>query len=280
MAIKIGHASKDENGKIAGGVSGDQTGKEVCTRTWYNYNWNYVLRCKNSSKAELIASACEKACLNNKIGYDQNQRTTLYTQACKVNHDLSKITTPCECDCSSLACECAIASGISVAYNLTTSTMKAGFSKTGMFDVLTESKYLTTDTYLKRGDILVRPGYHTVIVLETGVNAISPSNKDSAYTVFVKGVQKACGAKVDGIAGTETLSKTITISKSKNSKHAVVAILQEYFNSLGHYCGIVDGVAGNLFDIAVKSYQRANGCFVDGEITAKATTWKRLLKLT
>ena len=28
-----------------------------------------------------------------------------------------------------------------------------------------------------------------------------------------------------------------------------------------------------------KAFQKANGCVVDGEITAKATTWKKLLKL-
>ena len=36
MAVKIGHASIDERGKISGGKAGDQTGKEVCIRDWYN----------------------------------------------------------------------------------------------------------------------------------------------------------------------------------------------------------------------------------------------------
>ena len=100
MAVKIGHASLDERGAISGGATGDQTGNEVCTRTWYDKGWGYVLRCKDSAIAEKMAKACEAACANNNIGYDQRQRNTLHTQALKVGYDLSKVA-PCECDCSS-----------------------------------------------------------------------------------------------------------------------------------------------------------------------------------
>ena len=107
------------------------------------------------------------------------------------------------------------------------------------------------------------------------------STTSSTYTHkdFVKEVQAAIGAKVDGIAGNETLSKTITVSKTKNRKHAVVKPIQKYLNSLGYDCGTADGIAGAKFDTAVKAYQKANGCVSDGEITAKAGTWKKLLKL-
>ena len=57
-------------------------------------------------------------------------------------------------------------------------------------------------------------------------------------------MQKAIGAKVDGIAGPETLSKTITVSKSKNRKHAVVKPIQKYLNKIGYNCGVADGEAG------------------------------------
>ena len=36
MSVKIGHASIDERGKARGGAAGDQTGREVYTRNWYN----------------------------------------------------------------------------------------------------------------------------------------------------------------------------------------------------------------------------------------------------
>ena len=98
-------------------------------------------------------------------------------------------------------------------------------------------------------------------------------------TQFIKDVQSAIGAKVDGIAGKETLSKTVTVSKSKNNKHAVVKAIQKYLNANGYNCGTVDGVAGSKFDTAVKAFQKANGCVADGEITAQKMTWKKLLGL-
>ena len=60
MAITIGHASIDERGKINGGSSGDQTGKEVCTRSYYMHSkgW-YLLRPKSIEHADAIAEAAK-----------------------------------------------------------------------------------------------------------------------------------------------------------------------------------------------------------------------------
>jgi hypothetical protein len=109
--------------------------------------------------------------------------------------------------------------------------------------------------------------------------SIAPTYTSYTHTDFVKEVQAAIGAKVDGIAGNETLSKTITVSKTKNNRHAVVKPIQKYLASLGYDIGKIDGVAGAKFDKAVKEYQRANTGVIDGEITAKSSTWKKLLKL-
>ena len=172
---RIGHASLDENRKTKGGKAGDQTGKEVCTTSWYKKSWSYVLRAKDKNVAELMAIACEKGCANPAIGYDQNQRNTLRTQAKLCGMDLSRIRTDCECDCSSFMSVCAECAGIDIPYNgtnaPTTSTMKIAFMNTGAFDLLTEEKYLSSDKYLKRGDIIVAIGSHTVMVLEDGVLA-------------------------------------------------------------------------------------------------------------
>lgn len=40
----IVHASINENGGVAGGRPGDQTGREICTRSYYNKPWDCVLR--------------------------------------------------------------------------------------------------------------------------------------------------------------------------------------------------------------------------------------------
>lgn len=95
---------------------------------------------------------------------------------------------------------------------------------------------------------------------------------------FIKDVQQVCGAKVDGIAGKETISKTPTISARRNRKHAVVKYIQKRLFALGYTeVGIADGIAGSKFTAAIKHYQTDNGCVIDGEITAKKTTWRKLL---
>lgn len=194
MSVLIGHASIDENGKTKNGAPGDQTGKEVCTRSWYSNKWDYLLRCRDGVRAEIMANSCEKACKNICIGYDQNQRNTLRTQLLKANYDIAKINAPCECDCSSLMAVCAECAGIAIPYSYsnapTTSTMRKAFTATGFFDVLTDSKYLTSDKYLKRGDILVREGHHTVMVLGNGTAPVVQVTQTSyavgkAYTLNV-----------------------------------------------------------------------------------------------
>ena len=174
MAVKIGHASIDENGNISGGAGGDQTGKEVCTRNWYSKGWNVLLRPKNAALAEKSAQACEAACANAKVGYDQGGRNTLNAKAKAVGYDLAKIADACECDCSSLMHVCAIAGGANLSYGsngCTTRTMVSAFVASGDYEKLTASKYLTSDQYLQRGDILVKEGSHTVMVLSNGAAA-------------------------------------------------------------------------------------------------------------
>lgn len=174
--VKLGSSSKDEKGQYRGGQAGDQTGAEVYIQNWYDGSWHSVIRPKSAALAEKIASACEKACNNNNIGYDQYERNSLYREALKVNLDLSKITTPCECDCSSLVSTCCIAAGLSESIFFAGNNMRTTYNlidacnKTGYFDVLTSSNYTRSKDYLKRGDILLSTG-HTVIVLSNGDKA-------------------------------------------------------------------------------------------------------------
>ncbi len=108
--------------------------------------------------------------------------------------------------------------------------------------------------------------------------AAKPSGGYS-LTDFIKEVQQLTGAKVDGIAGSETLSKTITVSATINRKHEVVKPIQKRLNALGFNCGTVDGIAGAKFTNAVKAFQKANMCVADGEVTARNRTWKKLLEM-
>ena len=167
----IGHASLGSNGKTTGDKAGDQ-GREVTTTSYYKKSWNYVLRPKDKNIAELIATQCEKGCANQHIGYNQQKRNSLRTQAKLVGMQLDRIATDCDCDCSSFMSVCCECVGIPIPYNNnnapTTSSMRTAFMNTGYFDLLTDKKYLNSDDYLLRGDILVAVGQHTVMVLSDG----------------------------------------------------------------------------------------------------------------
>ncbi|MGN0998650.1 MAG: peptidoglycan-binding protein [Faecousia sp.] len=108
----------------------------------------------------------------------------------------------------------------------------------------------------------------------------TPTAAAGSYTLeqFIRDVQKACGAGVDGIAGPKTLAATVTISKSKNRRHAAVLPIQKRLKALGYtQVGSLDGVAGNKFDEALKAYQLDHNCVVDGEATKACETWQKLL---
>lgn len=109
----------------------------------------------------------------------------------------------------------------------------------------------------------------------------APSTKHTySMKEFVEDIQRTMGAKVDGIAGPETLSKTITLSAILNRKHPLVYYVQRRLLALGYTeVGKVDGIAGGRFTEAVKHFQKDNGCTADGEITARYMTWKKLLGL-
>ena len=169
--IKIGQASRDERGRYSCGMAGDQDGREVLIREWYNRPWNKVLRAKNPSIAEKIAAAMEDACRNDNIGYDQYERTTLY-DLCKANGwNIKAVNKPCETDCSALVSVCVNAAGVRLSGSIYTGNESAALLKTGEFELLDAPKYLTTDEYLRRGDILLYEFHHTAIALENGKKA-------------------------------------------------------------------------------------------------------------
>ena len=171
MAYLIGNARIDERGRASGGAAGDQTGAEVRIQNWYSYPWNCIIRAKDSSVAEKMAYCMETLCRGNLVGYDQYQRTTLFTAMQKVNWNVKALNTKCETDCSAMVAVCANYAGVKVSKDIYTGNMVAAFRATGQFDILYDSKYLTSGAYLKRGDILLNTVHHTAIALTTGIYA-------------------------------------------------------------------------------------------------------------
>lgn len=175
MQMRIGHASISENnnnGRDGRAKAGDQTKKEVCVRSFYKKPWKYLLRCKDEKKAATMAKACEYLCNSNLVGYDQSDRNTLHKELEKLKWDYTKLSVPCEADCSSFMTCMAEIVGIFPRYTNgnapVTANMVKLFEETGMFEVLTEG--INEEHNLRKGDILVgAPNTHTVMVLDDGV---------------------------------------------------------------------------------------------------------------
>lgn len=191
----------------------------MCVRNWYNKNWDVILRCRDAIKAEAMAKACEAGCNNQHIGYNQNTRNSLNYQARLVGYDLAKIKNDCDTDCSAFMTVCAQAAGISVPYNAgnapTTRTMEKAFSSTGMFEVIKDKTITQSDKYLKRGDILVKAGSHTVMVLDTANAEQRPTlrlGSTGPYVRIAQGRLVVQGFKldIDGIYGAQTKQAVIS----------------------------------------------------------------------
>lgn len=98
---------------------------------------------------------------------------------------------------------------------------------------------------------------------------------------FIREVQMCTGSTIDGKAGSGTLSKTITVSATKNRKHAVVLPIQKKLKKQGWYTGALDCTAGPKFTAAINSYQQQVLRYInlDGEITKGGKMWKSLLSM-
>ena len=244
MAVKIGSARIDENGRAYGGRAGDQSGNEVSTQSWYLHKKGWrVYRAKNPAVAEKIAQCMERACRNSRIGYDQYERNSLYKVAEPLGFDTGKVTTPCETDCSALVRVCIAYAGItSIPSDFRTINMPAYLTKTGAFVEMKGSKYQNQSLYLGRGDILVTKVHgHTVVVLSDG----------SRFEGSVPTREYALGERIlrYGCEGQD------------------VKTMQEILLALGYDLGRygTDGDFGDCTELAVKAFQTDVHLTVDGE---------------
>ena len=213
----ISNCGHDERGKYTGGAAGDQTGTEWEIRSWYNRPWNCVLRHPDRKVGNMLAELGRAAAKNNLVGYDQGQRGTYWQHLKASNYDPSQITVKCEADCSSGVAANVKAAGYrlgikalqNVSADCYTGNLRAALKAAG-FEVLTASKYLTSDAYLLPGDILLYEGHHTATNLDTGSKAgtssgsSKPSVSGDTYTVksgdTLSEIAAAWGVSVDDLA--------------------------------------------------------------------------------
>ena len=172
--VRLAQASKDENGRYTDGKAGNQTGSELNIRAWYNRPWDTVLRPISVDLGKQIAHVAQILVKNNRIGYDQHQRTTAYDQCSKINWDINRINEiePCECDCSSLIAVILKFCGISIPKTVYTGNLTSYLMRTGKFLCLRESKYLIGDRYLREGDIVLNITHHVAVCLDNGEKTV------------------------------------------------------------------------------------------------------------
>lgn len=247
MAVIIGSARQDENGKAYGGQAGNQSGREISTQNWYLHSKGWrVLRAKDTGVGQRLAIAMRAACENKNIGYNQWRRNTLYDAAAIWGFDIARVNTPVDTDCSALVRTCiAYAAGITnLPSSLRTGNMCSLILATGAFEELSGKEYTTKPDYLKAGDILcTKTSGHTVIVLTDGAKA-----GEKIYPTLRKG-----------------------------DKGADVANLQRLLMQAGYALPKygADGDFGDECLNAVKAFQKDKSLTVDGIVGAK--TWKALL---
>ena len=240
---KISNSGHDERGKYHEGKAGDQTGGEWSIINWYNRPWNYVFRYPDQKTRELIAELSIQAANNNNIGYDQWERETYWSQLKKVGYRPSKITIPCEADCSAGVIANIKAAGYLLGnkklQNLAasyTGDMRQGLKQAG-FQVLTDSKYLKSSAYLMPGDILLYENHHTATNL-------------------------GIGSKVK--YNTESSQSQIVVNTGKNQTTTSTKQIQKMLNKVGNYNLVEDNSYGQLTTAAVKDFQKKNNLTVDG----------------
>ncbi len=251
--MSISNCGHDERNKYSGGKAGDGTGGEWAVINWYNRPWKCVLRHPNADVRKMIADMARATAKNNLVGYDQSQRYTFWENLKASNYKPENITIACEADCSSGVA--AIVKGVGyrmgikelkdVSIYLYTGNMRAGLKAAG-FEVLTESKYLTSDAYLVEGDIILNDSAHVATNLTTGSKA-----------------------GTGGSTGGTTAAKDYL---SKGDTGAAVKDMQKKLIACGYSCGSsgADGSFGNDTLAAVKKFQKENGLKVDGYFGEKS----------
>ena len=169
----IAQASHDENNKYVGGAAGDQTGQEVLKRSWYSRPWNYRIRLKDAAMRERAAYAAERAAANDLIGYSQNDRNSLGSEAAKAGWDPGLVTKKCNCDCSSLMVAALIYAGIpkEALYNGSNAATTRDLRKKlePYADISSDPADLESEKGSIRGDIWLYEGHHVAIELDDHV---------------------------------------------------------------------------------------------------------------
>lgn len=322
----ISNSGHDERGKYHGGQAGDQTGTEWQLREWYNYKggWTCVLRHPINAVRDMIGNLAVESANNIHIGYNQDRRLTYWQELQKVGYRPAYIEINCDSDCSAGVSAIVKATGYllgvtelqRVSAGNTTNTLRNSLKAVG-FEVLTDRKYLTSDKYLLKGDIILKEKHHTCINVTNNTIAPAPAKTKPTVSNNISRVQTElnkyinAGLVVDGIIGKATrkaLAKALQISLNRDynaglvvdgivgkqtvsaytnkiAKRGTVSYLTSWIElaliTLNYYSGSVEykGVYGDGVYSGVIQFQETNGLGADG-IVGKNTITKLLNRLS
>lgn len=222
--IKVGSARIDERGRITGGLAGDQTGKEVSTQDAYIWKggWDVCIRIKDPNKRNKYIAFIKWACANKHVGYDQNNRLSLYNELKRIGFkNYKNLSKDVETDCSAL---------------VTCGLMVVGFNKlnpscyTGNLEQALKHTYPKSFSFFdngykygdhtqiskwwRNGDILLKKGHHVVTVVSGGRQIFKKSEnyykKYNGKSIRVDEVFKAIGVP-SKYRGTVSKRKAVAI---------------------------------------------------------------------
>jgi hypothetical protein len=257
MAIIIGSARHDENGKLIGGKAGDQKQKiasdgldhsgEVSVQNFYVHKKSWrVLRAKSVDLANGLAFCMVVACNNANLGYNQAQNVKILKDGIT-----SKI--PTNCDCSKLVEACIEQCGYKVP-SFTTANEASVLLATGLF---IEVPY-TGPSCLCNGDILVtKTKGHTVIVISgaksrTNVKSVNPYREP---TESVTSVSNAKDKRIKSYISSGEGVKWVQFELYEISTDFKKAIDEN---------GGIDGKCGDTTTFLIACAQNLYGLKVDG----------------
>lgn len=218
QVVTIAHAVCDERGQKSGGLLGNQTQNNYNTSgelrfsDWYlsgGKSWDYVIRAKKKYQRIAIASAAMAAVRNKNIGYDQENRETLYDALKFKQFDITRLERPVACDCSSLVVVCCNYANIPLLRGTYSGNLKDRCEAVGMFKIFKGKKYTQWYEELEAGDILVREGFHCCIVVNTHYHMthylkMGCKGEDVKYLQQELNDWINAGLKVDGDFGFKT----------------------------------------------------------------------------
>lgn len=279
---RLSNCGKSETGGLYG-EPGDQTKAEYWNLSYWANGWQYVFRYPSASVASLIALYAEHAADNDKIGYSQSGRTTMWQQMSFLSgsHDPAKIQNACNADCSSSTMAIIRAVGLdknipalsAANINGTTYSMIGGELESMGFKRIP----FGGESMLNTGDILMTDG-HACIVISGNKPTESDNDSESDYVIPMPDIADTAPAASDPVQ-IKYMSTSFPIIKPNMSKIKLeaVAVLQAILNHKGEHL-TVDGLYGISTQTKVYQWQKAHNLETDKEVGA--LTWKSLLTET